>query len=347
MLECQVHGAEDLRVVDVPTPTPGPGEVLVRLGAAGICGSDMHYYFHGRNGNFVIREPLVPGHEASGVVAAAGAGVTRVKAGDRIAVNPSKPCGHCAGCREGRENLCSNMRFLGSASVFPHMHGTFREYFLMPEVGCVPVGTGVSLAELAMSEPLSIALHSAHRAGNLLGKRVLITGSGTIGCMMTLAAKLAGAAHVAITDVVDHPLEVARQVGADVAVRTDLLPEDGRLSDVVGEPDVAFEVSGAPSAMTACLETVRRGGVIVQVGTLPPDGFHLNANLIMARELDVRGSFRFGNVFEHAVRSIADRRVDVRPVLSGVHPLTDAVRAITLARDKTVSMKVQLGPADA
>lgn len=344
MLECQIHGAEDLRVVDVPTPQPGPGEVLVRLGAAGICGSDMHYYFHGRNGSFVIREPLVAGHEASGVVAAVGAGVTRVKAGDRIAVNPSKPCGHCAGCREGRENLCSNMRFLGSASVFPHMHGTFREYFLMPDTNCVPVHTDVSLAEIAMSEPFSIALHSAHRAGNLLGKRVLITGSGTIGCMMTLAAKLAGASHVAITDVVDHPLEVAKQVGADLAVRTDRLPKDGRLSDLVGEPDVAFEVSGAPSAMTACLETVRRGGIVVQVGTLPPDGFHLNANLIMARELDVRGSFRFGNVFEHSVRSIAERRVDVRPVLSGVHPLTDAVRAITLARDKTVSMKVQLGP---
>lgn len=347
MLECQVHGAEDLRVVDVPTPRPGPGEVLVRLGAAGICGSDMHYYFHGRNGSFVIREPLVPGHEASGVVADTGPGVTRVKAGDRIAINPSRPCGRCSGCREGRENLCANMRFLGSASVFPHMHGIFREYFVMPQEQCVPVVTDISLAEIAMSEPFSIALHSAHRAGNLLGQRVLITGSGTIGCMMTLAARLAGAAHVAITDVVDHPLAVAREVGADLAVRTDTLPRDGRLSDVVGEPDVAFEVSGAPSALGACLETVRRGGTVVQVGTLPPEGVHLNANLIMARELDVRGSFRFADVFEHSVRSIAERRVDVRPVLSGVHPLTEAAAAIALARDKTRSMKVQLGPAEA
>ena len=135
--------------------------------------------------------------------------------------------------------------------------------------------------------------------------------------------------------------------GADVTVRTDQLPKDGRLSDLIGEPDVAFEVSGAPSALAACMETVRRGGTIVQVGTLPPDGMHLLANQIMARELDLRGSFRFGNVFDHAVRSIADRRVDVRPVLSGVHPLTDAVHALTLARDKTVSMKVQLGPTEA
>ena len=344
MLECRVHGAQDLRVVEVPTPDPGPGEVLLRLGAAGICGSDMHYYFHGRNGAFVIREPMVPGHEASATVAAVGAGVTRVKAGDRVAVNPSRPCGRCAGCREGRENLCSTMRFLGSASVFPHVDGTFREYFTMPQEQCEPVSTDVSLAEIAMSEPLSIALHSAHRAGSLLGRRVLITGSGTIGCMMTLAARLAGAAHVAITDVVDHPLEVARRVGADLAVRSDRLPADARLSDAVGEPDVAFEVSGAPGALAACIETVRRGGTIVQVGTLPPEGMHLLANQIMSRELDLRGSFRFGNVFAHAVRSIAERRVDVRPVLSGVHPLTEAASAIALARDKTVSMKVQLGP---
>lgn len=344
MLECRVHGAQDLRVVDVPTPEPGPGEVLLRLGAAGICGSDMHYYFHGRVGSFVIREPLVPGHEASAVVVALGAGVQRLRPGDRVAINPSRPCGHCPGCREGRENLCSNMRFLGSASVFPHMQGLFREFFTMPAGQCVPVETEVSLAEIAMSEPLSVALHSAQRAGNLLGRRVLVTGSGTIGCMMVLAARLAGAAHVAVTDVVDHPLQVARRVGADLAVRSDRLAPGERLVDAVGEPDVAFEVSGAPSALAAAIDTVRRGGTIVQVGTLPADGMHLLANQIMARELDLRGSFRFGNVFGHAVDAIARRRVDVRPVLSGVHPLTEAVRALTLARDKTVSMKVQLGP---
>ena len=344
MIECQVFAANDLRIIDAPIPQPGPGEVQIRLGAAGICGSDMHYYFHGGVGSFRIREPLVPGHEASGVVAAVGEGVTRVKAGDRIAINPSRWCGQCPGCREGRENLCSNMRFLGSASVFPHMQGMFREYFLMPERQCVPVTAAVSLEEIAMSEPLSVALHSATRAGNLLGKRVLITGSGTIGCMMTLAARLGGAAHIAITDVVDHPLEVARAVGANQTVRIDQLPSGARLADVVGEPDVAFEVSGAPSALASAIETVRRGGIIVQVGTLPVDGMHLLVNQIMARELDLRGSFRFGNVFDMAVQAIASGQVDVKPVLSGTHPLVDAVKAITLARDKTRSMKVQLRP---
>lgn len=342
MLECKVHGALDLRVNEAPVPQPGPGEVLLRLGAVGICGSDMHYYLHGRVGNFQIREPLTPGHEASAVVAGLGKGVTRVSVGQRVAVNPSRPCGSCPGCREGRENLCANMRFLGSASVFPHVQGMFREYFLMPQSQCVPVADTVALDALAMSEPLSVALHSAQRAGNLLGKRVLITGSGTIGCMMVLAVRLAGAAHVAITDVVDHPLAVARQVGADVTVRTDQLAAT-RLADACGgEPDVAFEVSGAPGALAACLETVRRGGIIVQVGTLPADGMHMLANLIMARELDLRGSFRFGNVFELAVQAIASRRVDVTPVLSGSYRLTEAAAAIERARDKTVSMKVQL-----
>jgi L-idonate 5-dehydrogenase len=346
MLECKIHGANDLRIIESPIPEPAAGEVLVRLGAAGICGSDQHYYFHGRVGNFVIREPLTPGHEASGIVASVGPGVTRVKEGDRIAVNPSRPCGHCPACREGRENLCHNVRFLGSASVFPHMQGMFREYFTAPQSQCVVVSNDeVSLGEIAMSEPLSVALHSASRAGNLLGRSVLITGSGTIGCMQVLACRLAGASRVVVTDVVDHPLSVARQVGADETLRSDHLPEGATLASVAGEFDVAFEVSGAPPALASCLESVRRGGIVVQVGTLPADGMHLLANQIMAREIDLRGSFRFGNVFELAVGAIAHRRVDVRPVLSEAWPLQQAAEAIQVARDKTRSMKVQLTAA--
>jgi len=343
MLECKVHGANDLRIIDSPMPVPAAGEVLVRLGAAGICGSDLHYYLHGRVGNSVIREPLTPGHEASGIVAAVGTGVTRVREGDRIAINPSSPCGRCPACREGRENLCHNVRFLGSASVFPHMQGMFREYFTMPEAQCVKVTNDeVSLGEIAMSEPLSVALHAANRAGNLLGKSVLITGSGTIGCMQVIACRLAGASRIAITDVVDHPLSVARQVGADQTIRVDQLAQGSTIASVAGEFDVAFEVSGAPQALSACIETVRRGGIVVQVGTLPAEGMHLHANLVMSREIDLRGSFRFANVFELAVGAITSRRVDVRPVISGAWPLRQAAEAIQIARDKTRSMKVQL-----
>jgi L-idonate 5-dehydrogenase len=219
----------------------------------------------------------------------------------------------------------------------------FREYFTMPEAQCVKVTNDeVSLGEIAMSEPLSVALHSANRAGNLLGKSVLITGSGTIGCMQVIACRLAGASRIAITDVVDHPLSVALQVGADQTIRVDQLAQGSTLASVAGEFDVAFEVSGAPQALSACIETVRRGGVVVQVGTLPAEGMHLQANLVMSREIDLRGSFRFANVFELAVGAITSRRVDVRPVISGAWPLRQAAEAIQVARDKTRSMKVQL-----
>ena len=346
MLDCKIHGANDLRLEPITAPDPAPGQALLRLGAGGICGSDMHYFFEGKVGSFVIREPLTPGHEASGVVAQVGAGVTRVKEGDKVAINPSHPCGKCDNCRDGRENLCRNMRFLGSASVFPHVQGMFREYFLMDERQLTAVTSDVSLGELACCEPLSVGLHSVNRIGHsLVGKTVLVTGAGTIGCMTTLAAKVFGALKVIVTDVVDNPLRVAKSIGADQTVRIDQLPKGTSLADVIGEVDVSLEVSGSPAALMSCLEATRKGGTIVQVGTLPAEGFHFPVNQIMARELNLIGSFRFGNVFDWAVRYISERQIDVRPLISSQHKITDAIAAFNIAKDKTRSTKVQLVPA--
>src|SRR5512132_3499356 len=170
MLTCRIHAKEDLRIEPATEPEVGPGNVLIRLGAGGICGSDLHYYFEGRNGSFVIREPLTPGHEASGVVAAVAPGVNRVKRGDKVALSPSHACGRCGYCREGREQLCVAMRFLGSASVYPHAQGMFQEYFVMGERQCYPVSADASLGEIAFAEPLAVALHAVHRGPDLLGK---------------------------------------------------------------------------------------------------------------------------------------------------------------------------------
>jgi len=343
MLVCRIYGAEDLRIESVPEPGLGPGEVLLKLGAGGICGSDLHYFLHGRVGSFVIREPLIPGHEVSGTVAKVGPGVTRVKEGDKVAINPSHACGLCKGCRAGRENLCSSMRFLGSASVFPHVQGAFREYFVMGERQCVPVSAEVPLDELAFAEPLSVALHSVNRAGSLLGKSVLVTGAGPIGCLIIMAARLAGAARIVVTDIVDRPLAMAKSVGADQTVRADQLPGDAAaLAGVLGEIDIAFEVAGSPAAVATCLASVARGGRIVQVGSLPGEGIHLFANQIMVREIDYVGTFRFGVEFDWSVRYLAERRVDVRPLLSGQYPLRDALTAFRAAADKSRSTKVQL-----
>ena len=340
MLQCSIHGAEDLRIENVPCPQPGPDQALVKMGAAGICGSDMHYFRDGQIGKFKIQEPLIPGHEASGVIASLGANVTGLEEGQRVAINPSHPCGTCSRCREGRENLCDSMFFLGSASVFPHAQGMFREYFLISAKQCIPVSNQVSLEELALSEPLSVGLHAVNRAGNLCGKKVLISGSGTIGCMVLLAAKLDGAEQVTMVDVLEEPLAIARKVGADQTLC--VKPSAAPSPELLNEFDVAFEVSGAASALGNCIELVRRGGTIVQVGTLPVGGIHLFANQIMVKELDIRGSMRFGNVFSRAVRLLESQRLNVQPILTGRFPIAEAAKALQLAFDKTVSMKVQI-----
>jgi len=338
MLACRIHAKDDLRVEAQDMPAVGTGDVLLRLGAGGICGSDLHYYFEGRNGNFVVREPLIPGHEASAVVAAIGEGVARVKVGDKVAVSPSHACGRCAYCRQGREQLCDKMRFLGSASLFPHIQGMFREYFVMGERQCYPVAGDISLGELAFAEPLAVGLHAVNRGGDLLGKSVLITGAGTIGCVTVLAARLAGAARVTVSDILDRPLEQARIVGADATLHA------ARDADSLRAPqfDVAYEVSGSFAALKTCVAATKRGGIVVQVGTLPHEPLPFVVNELMAKELDLRGAFRWGIEFDWAVDYLSSRKVDVRPLLSGQYPLAEAVDAFRAAADKNRSTKVQL-----
>jgi len=338
MLACRIHAKEDLRIETTEMPPVGPGEVLLKLGAGGICGSDLHYYFEGRNGNFIVREPLIPGHEASAVVAGVGPGVTRVRVGDKVAVSPSHACGRCEGCREGREQLCSNMKFLGSASLFPHVQGMFQEYFVMGERQCYPVAGDITLGELAFAEPLAVGLHAVNRGGDLLGKSVLITGAGTIGCVTVLAARLAGARKVTVSDILDRPLEQARVVGADAALHA------ARDAAALASPqfDVCYEVSGSFAALKTCMAAVKRGGVVVQVGTLPHEPLPFVVNEVMAKEVDLRGAFRWGIEFDWAVDYLSTRRVDVRPLLSGQYPLKDAVAAFHAAADKNKSTKVQV-----
>lgn len=337
-LTCRIHGAKDLRLEDDGPAELGPADVEMRLGAGGICGSDLHYYQHGRVGAFVMREPLIPGHEVSGTVARIGSDVTRVKVGDKVAINPSHACGHCDYCNAGRLNLCRHMRFLGSASVYPHVQGMFRERFVMGERQLTPVSEDISLGELACAEPLSIGLHAVHRAGNLTGKTVLVTGGGTIGSMSVIAARLNGAAHIIVCDIAERPLETAKSVGADQTIRSDKASET-ELADIA---DVCIEAAGSPAALATCLKAARRGGRIVQVGTLPNDGVMFPANSIMARELDYVGAFRAAHAFDWAVQYLRTRRVDVRPLLSAQIPLSRSLEAFELASDRSRSTKVQV-----
>jgi len=229
------------------------------------------------------------------------------------------------------------MRFLGSASVFPHVQGMFRERFVMGERQLTTISEDVSLGEIACAEPLSIGLHGVRRAGELLGKTVLVTGGGTIGCMSVLAARLAGAAEVIVCDIADRPLEMARTVGADRTLRSDQV-DAAALTDIA---DISIEAAGSAGALATCLKATRRGGRIVQVGTLPAE-LPFPANSVMVRELDYVGAFRADIEFDWAVQAIRSRRVDVRPLISAQLPLAQAQEAFELALDRSRSTKVQL-----
>lgn len=337
-----IHAEKDLRVEAVETPELKPNEVRVRLEAGGICGSDLHYYLHGGFGTVRLREPMILGHEIAGMVEEVGGEVSRVKPGDRVAVNPSRACGHCRYCQMGLQQHCTDMRFYGSAMRFPHVQGGFREALVIEERQAVKVAEGVSASSAAFAEPLAVCLHAAKRAGPLLGKRVLVTGSGPIGVLAMVAAKAAGAAEIVATDVVDAPLSIARRMAATGVVNVAAEPE--RLKAEYGEEkgwfDVMLEASGNQHALTGAFDVVRPGGVIVQIGV--GGAFTLPMNVLVAKEFDLRGSFRFHEEFEWAVAMIGSGAVDFSPLLTATIPIDRAVEAFDLAADKSQAMKVQL-----
>lgn len=338
---CVIHAAKDLRVETRPLAAPGPGEVLVRVGAGGICGSDLHYYLDGGFGAIRVREPMILGHEVAGTVEALGDGVSGLAIGAAVALNPSHPCGVCEYCRAGAAQHCLDMRFWGSAMRTPHVQGGFRERIVVPAAQCVPVGETVSLAEAAMSEPLAVSMHAVRQAGDVKGKRVLITGCGPIGALVLLAARDAGAKDIIVTDVIDEPLAFAEKLGATKAVNVardrDALTAEAKDK---GRIDATFECSGNPRALAQAIELTRPRGVIVQVGI--GGTIEVPLNVVTAKELNLRGSFRFHEEFAQAAKAIATRRIDVRPLITATKPLEMAIEAFELAADKRKSMKVQL-----
>ncbi len=335
------HSAKDIRIDERPTAPLADGEISVRIRFGGICGSDLHYYNHGGFGMVRLKEPMILGHEVAGVVETVGRNCERVKVGDRVAVSPSVPCNRCRYCLEGRQNQCLDMRFYGSAMRFPHVQGAFREALVCREDQAHRVPEGVSLEEAAMAEPLAVALHAVRRAGALAGKRVLVSGSGPIGVLSAIAARRAGAAEIVITDIADGALAFASRIGVDrtINVARDIAALEPLKADK-GYFDVLFEASGAEAALRTGLEVLRPGGVILQLGlggemTLP-------INLITAKELELRGTFRFHEEFALALEFMGRGLIDVKPLISAILPFADAREAFELAGDRSRSMKVQL-----
>lgn len=342
---CRLHARNDIRIETQSVGEPGAGEVLVRVGAGGICGSDLHYYQDGGFGPIRVREPIILGHEVAGSIEAIGPGVEGLAAGDRVALNPSRPCGRCQYCQEGLRHHCLEMRFYGSALRFPHEQGGFRDLIVADAGQCVQVGDGVTLAEAACAEPLAVCLHAAARAGDLAGKRVLVTGSGPIGALCAAVARHSGAAEIVVTDLQDAPLAIARAMGATATANVAADPE-GLVPWQAGKGlcDVAFECSAAAPALRSAIAAVRPQGTIVQVGVT--GDLAVPINLLVGKEIALAGSHRFDAEYAEAVGLIARRAIDVRPLITGTYPLEDAVAAFEAAGDRARSSKVQLSFAE-
>ena len=336
-----IHQANDLRLEEREAGRPGSGEVLVSIRRGGICGSDLHYYRHGGFGAIRLREPMVIGHEVAGEIAEAGAGVNDLKPGDAVAVNPSRPCGACLYCQQGLQNHCLDMRFYGSAMRMPHIQGAFQQSLVALAAQCHKVAPGISLEEAAFAEPFAVTLHAIVRAGSLAGKRVLVTGCGPIGALAIIAARAHGAREIVATDVTEFTLVLARKMGADrtVNVAANTAAMDGYKANK-GAFDVMIEASGNEVALRSGLDCVRPRGVIVQLGLGGDIG--LAQNLIVAKEIEIRGSFRFHEEFGLAVDLINQRRVDLKPLLTEVVPLARAEDGFKLASDRNRAMKVQI-----
>ena len=336
-----IHAPDDLRVLEQDAGDLGPGQVLVQVGFGGICGSDLHYFHAGGFGTVRIKRPMILGHEVAGTVTAVAPDVTHPKSGDKVAVNPSRPCSACRYCLEGLPNQCLEMRFYGSAMRDPHVEGAFRNLLVCEAVQCAPVAAHVPLQHAALAEPFSVALHGVQRAGPLLGKRVLVSGCGPIGALAVAAARVHGAADITAVDLTDETLAVARAMGAQHIIN---VAQDSawvqRYSADKGTFDVMLECSGNERALRAGLETMRPRGVVVQLG-LGGD-VSIPQNLVVAKELSICGSFRFHAEFALAVQLINEGRVDMAPMITGAFPLSRAREAFELASDRKRAMKVLL-----
>ena len=335
------HAPRDLRIDTLPDGELGPTQLRVKVAYGGICGSDLHYFQHGGFGTVRIKHPMVLGHEVSGVISEVGTAAQSFAVGQHIAVSPSRPCGQCRYCQKGHHNQCLDMRFYGSAMRTPHIHGAFCDELIIEALQAHVVSQKLSLSVAALVEPLSVGLHAITRAGGVFGKQVLVTGCGPIGVLLIAGLRRAGAAHIVAADLSDKALACAKAMGANETLNLSTHPQAlTPFSANKGHFDVMFEASGSPKALASGLEAVAPRGVVVTIG-LGGD-VALPMNMLVAKELELRGTFRFHEEFAVAARFLDEGLIDASPVISHVLNMSNAIEAFELAADKTQAMKVQI-----
>jgi len=296
----------NLTIENKEIPKPESGQVLVRIAANGICGSDVHFYQDGRLGNFVVTTPYIPGHEASGTIVACGQNANRFSEGQRVVIEPGIACGQCTNCKIGRYNLCPNVVFLSA----PPIDGTFCDYLCINENYVFPIPDSLSFAHAALAEPLAVAIHSINRARMRPGDTGVIIGAGPIGLLTLQAFKAAGGGRVICVDLLEKRLEMATKLGAGEV----MTPNQCKPLQNIG--DVIFETAGSKAATAELFRLAKHGGRVIQVGWPDGNNVELDVAALMDKELDYIGVNRYANVFETAVTWLSDKRIDAESLIT-------------------------------
>ncbi|WP_045234803.1 NAD(P)-dependent alcohol dehydrogenase [Deinococcus pimensis] len=342
-----LHGLRDLRWDTRDVRAPGPREVRVHVRRVGVCGSDVHYYTHGRIGAFVVDAPLVLGHEVMGVVEAVGEDVTRLRPGDRVALEPGVPCRHCPYCKRGEYNLCPDMTFMAT----PPVNGALAEHVVWPEDFTFHLPDSISDDAGALLEPLAVGIWAARKGAVASGHAVAVFGAGPIGCTTLQAARAAGATTLIAVDLEDFRLDLARRVGATHTINARHEDPVARIRELTGGDlprshtgvDVAFETAGSLSTTRMSLAAPRPGGTAVLVG-LPPDP-EVSLDLVSAatREVNVRGVFRYANCYPAAIALVERGAVNLDVLVTHRFPFERTPDAFEFAdASRRASMKVMI-----
>ncbi len=332
-----------IEVEQIERPTPGPNEALIKVHCIGICGSDIHYYEHGRIGRYVVEEPLILGHEVAGTVVEIGADVSNVKIGDRVAVEPGVPCGQCEYCKGGRYNLCPDVFFLAT----PPDNGAWADYIVMRSDMLFTLPDTMSFEEGALLEPLSVGYHAMNRAQVKPSDKVLITGLGPIGLLAIQAAKLFGVQEIYASDVVAFRREFALKMGATAVFNPleDFIAEE--IAQLTGNAgiDVIIESSGNRNSISSTVNLVKRGGRVVFVGLPPENEVLLNVDKIIDSELNIYGVFRYANTYAAAIQAYAKSGLNMTEAITHRFDLQEINAALDVARtQKDTAVKIMIYP---
>ncbi len=325
--EVAVHPAD--------VPTPGPTQVLIEVAAVGICGSDVHYYDHGGIGDFMVKEPLVLGHEASGTIRAVGSAVTDREVGQRVAMEPQETCGRCEQCLAGRYNLCPDVHFFAT----PPIHGAFAQFVVLESHRAHPVPDSLSDEAAALIEPLSVGIWAAQKANVQPGDRVLVTGAGPVGLLCADVARARGAAWVVVSDTNDRRLEVAAQRGANQTVNA----MAGPLIEQIDPVNVILECSGAAPAVNGAFAVAAPAARIILVG-MGSASMELPVQLIQVKELMVTGTFRYANTYPAAIALAASGVVDLDSLVTAKFGLEQVTEALSAAKVDPNTLKPVVYP---